>query len=325
MVFAGLTVYTFLQGAAVRITERSITQGATEASFQEKMNSSKILGGFAASLFHNKYTVIGKRFFQNYLAYFSPQFLFSDGPKEGTYGMIPGRGVLFWFIIPFFWGLSKLFYKGQYRREILLLIFWILVSPVPASLATGVGYSANRVAVMMPAVEILLGVGAFVFLDILKKRKFVLVLYALFSLGSFIFFLEDYFIQSPYKISKSMLYGNLEAAEWVRDNVPSKDVVIVDKSLSEPHIYFAFSSKIDPSLYQKSSDGWDYKKFGISWVDQIPEYNLGTYKFKDIKPEDLGKEVVLIGRPDDFPSTITPSKIINYPDGSQAILVVNNK
>lgn len=325
LVFAGLTVYTFLQGAAVRVAERSITQGATEASFQEKMNSSKILGGFAARLFHNKYTVIGKRFFQNYLTYFSPQFLFSDGPKEGTYGMIPGRGVLFWFTVPFFWGLFRLFHKEKYRREILFLMFWILVSPVPASLATGVGFSANRVAAVIPAIDIALAIGGVILLQLLQKKK--ILLYGFYSAIAifFIFFLEDYFVQSPYKISKSMLYGNLEAAEWVRDNVPSGDEVIVDKSLSEPHIYFAFSSKINPRLYQKSSAGWDYKKFGILWVDQIPEYNLGAYKFKDIKPEDLKKEVVLVGRPDDFPSTITPSKIINYPNGNPAVLVVNNK
>ena len=32
--------------------------------------------------------------FKNYASYFSPQFLFTSGAGEATYGMIPGRGSL---------------------------------------------------------------------------------------------------------------------------------------------------------------------------------------------------------------------------------------
>ena len=57
--------------------------------------------------FYNKIVYLGEIFTQNYLSYFSPQFLITQGAGETTYGMIPGFGVLG--IIPTF-GLILLFY-----------------------------------------------------------------------------------------------------------------------------------------------------------------------------------------------------------------------
>ena len=44
--------------------------------------------------FNNKVTFTLGRFVGNYLSYFSPQFLLSEGAREGTYGMVPGIGVI---------------------------------------------------------------------------------------------------------------------------------------------------------------------------------------------------------------------------------------
>ncbi len=301
-IFLILTLYTFFLGAGARVEERSITAGAGEAAFDERVHSS--------GLIHNKYTVVMKRFFENYFTYLSPQFLFTQGPKEGTYGMIPGRGVLFWFTIP-------LLIVGIRKKPYFLLV-WILLSPIPASLATGVGFSANRVATMMPAIDILLAVGALAFFDWLSRRKILLITYYLIIIGSLALFIEDYFIQSLYKIARDMLYGNLEAAQWVNQNVAIERKVIVSKSLSEPHIYFAFTSGFDPSRYREETRNWRYK----TWVDQIPTYNLGRFTFTNIK--DHKGNAILVGKPEEFPQNITPLKIIFYPDGKPSIYIVDS-
>lgn len=303
-----VNLYTFSLGAGARATERSITQGSLEAAFPERVRS--------LTIFHNKYFVVVDRFFANYITYFSPQFLFSDGPREGTYGMIPGRGVLFWFTIPFFLFLRSVYYKEQkFKREINFLFFWVFVAVIPAALATGVGYHANRVSAMMPALEIALAIGAAAFLSWLKDKKLLLFSFSFIAMIFFVFFLEDYFIQSPYKIGKNMLFGNLEAAEWVTQNTDLSQKVIVDKSLSEPHIYFAFAQKIDPVVFQKATSSWKYE----TWVDQIPEYNLERFTFKDISPDDLNKDVVLVGRPEDFVGGLEPTKTFYFPGGEPSI------
>ncbi|MEK7497983.1 MAG: glycosyltransferase family 39 protein [Patescibacteria group bacterium] len=301
-IFILATIYTFMLGAGARIGERSITQGATEAAFSERIRSNTV--------FHNKYTVIAKRFLSSYVTYISPQFLFSQGANEGTYGMIPGRGVIYWLTLPF---ILLAFKKKNY-----FLLFWLLIAPIPSALATGAGYSANRVAIMMPALEILIAVGAVEFFDLLKNKKLVLFSYGLVCLVSFILFLEDYFVQSPYKIGQSMLSGNLEAAQWANKNIDADKKIIVDKSLSEPHIYFAFANLTDPKLYQESTKSWKYE----TWVDQIPEYSLGNITFKDIDKDDINYGISVIGRPDDFKFEVIPQKTFEYPSGETAIQII---
>ena len=148
---------------------------------------------------NNKYLVFVERFAGNYVTYLSPQFLFANGPNEATYGMIPGRGVLYWFSILFVLFLGKAFSKDDNksaRKWLVFLVLWMLLSVIPTSLATGVGYSANRAAIMMPSIEILLGVGAYYFFTFLKKYKLVIYVFSLVMFISVVFFLEDYLIYS---------------------------------------------------------------------------------------------------------------------------------
>ncbi len=290
--------YAHFRGGGARAYERSITQGALQEAFAERTRSS--------SLFHNKYVVVSERFFRNYLTYFSPQFLFTEGAREGTYGMIPGRGVLFWFFIPFFIALRKVFFTGKYRRELSFLLVWVLLAPIPAALATGVGYHANRVTGLIPALVVMLAVGTVEFMAWLKAKKIWLTAFILLSALFFVFFLEDYFIQSPYKIAQPMLYGNLEMAYWLKENTGEGEVVVA-RTLSEPQIYVAFAERWDPTQYQKATKDWQYE----TWVDQIPSYKLGKYTFKN--------EKVNVGRPQDFLITPRTDKEINYPDGTPAL------
>jgi hypothetical protein len=229
--------------------------------------------------------------------------------------MIPGRGVLLWFTLPFL-------ILGLWKKPFFLLS-WIFLSPIPASLATGVGLSANRVAVMMPAIDILLAIGAVEFFGWLGKKKILLITYYLIIVVFFALFLEDYFIQSPYKIARDMLYGNLEAAQWVNQNIPTESNILVSKSLSEPHIYFAFASKFDPRTYQQASKNWSLESFNVSWVDQLPAYSLGRFTFKNIK--DNKDKGIFIGKPDEFPQNTKTLDTLYYPDGAPSILIVKNE
>lgn len=322
--FVALTGYTFLLGAGSRVTERSITQGALEEAFTKREQlAGKSIYKFSR-LFYNKYTITASRFVGNYLTYISPQFLFTSGPKEATYGMLPGRGVLYLFTIPFLLFLIKPLNKnGTEKRFILFLVVWIATSIIPAALATGVGYSANRAAGMMPAINILVAIGGFYFFELIANKK-PLIVGSIVVMSIFvILFCSDYFIYSKPKTAQAMLYGNLEIGQWVSKNIPADKTVIVDKSLSEPQIYFAFADRTDPKVYQKATEKWDLQAANVSWVDQLEEYGFGRFTFKDIKKTDLVSDSVLIGRPDDFPVDISPSKVISYPNGKPAIYVVN--
>lgn len=322
--FLALTGYTFLIGGGSRVQDVSIFKGSLEAAAEKRMDlQASGVSPYIARIFENKITVSLKRFSGNYFSYFSPRFLFTDGPSEYTYGMLPGRGVLYFFELPFLIAFLFSLFKSKEKNVHFFILGWIVLSPIPAALASGAGYAGNRAEIMIPAIYIALAIGAWELYFWVKNKKFV-YLYGVFILVSLSLFIFDYFVASPTKASEGMLYGNLEAGKWLSENIKG-NIVVVSRSLSEPHIYIAFSSKFDPKSYQSATKGWDYKSLGLGWVDQIPEYKLGNVIFKRVHLEEYKNtpNTYLVGRPGEFPENINPMKIINYPNGKPAIYIVN--
>lgn len=307
-----LTIYLLTLGGGTRIAERSITQGALEDGARKKIELiQKGMNPIVARLLHNKYQVTVLRFVNNYKQHFSYNFLFKDGPKETTYGMIPGQGVLYRFEGLLLLGLIPLILYKKVSKIVLLLIGWLLISPVPAALSTGVGFSANRAEIMIPAIQILEVVGVSGWLIILSKmkRKIRLIPVGIFSaliLFEVLSFAKLYFINSPKITSKGMLYGNLEVAQWLTKNYKDKNIT-VSRTLSEPQMYITFAGKWDPANYQNSTKGWNLE----TWVDQIPSYKLGNFTFQN--------EKINVGRPEDFKKGTVPDKVFYYPNGEEAI------
>src|SRR3989344_6687937 len=124
--FILLTIYTFTLGAGTRASQISIFNGASNDAAQPRLSAiNNGVPPILARTLHNKYLVIGKRFINNYFQYFSPQFLFTNGLTEATYGMIPGRGILYWFELPFLFGFSLFFLKDKSKYKYLSIV-WLL-------------------------------------------------------------------------------------------------------------------------------------------------------------------------------------------------------
>jgi len=303
-VFLSVLIYSFAIGGGSRAAERSIFQGAQLQGAEERI---KIInqGGnpIITKIFHNKYQVTFQRFINNYLEYLSPKFLFTGGAGEGSYGMIPGIGVLNIVEGIFLIGLIPfLILEKRSRYSVMFLFLWVLVAILPAALATGVGYSGNRAEGMLPALQIL---GALGFLgwwiwlkrfDVYKVDKKIvpvaMVLVCLVMAIQAYGFAKRYFRYPGDLIAGSMLYGNLETAKWLKENAGEKKV-IVSRDLSEFQIFVAFVSRWNPTDYQKATKDWDV----ITWVDQIPEYSLGNYTFTSIDTKNIPKDELIIDKP----------------------------
>lgn len=279
------------------------------------------MNSIIAKVFYNKFTIGFERFSTNYVSYFSPQFLFTRGPAEATYGMIPGIGVVYLFELPFIILFFVSFGKVKDKKGFLLLTVWLLSAPIAAALATGPGYAGNRAVAMLPALEIVAAIGLITIPW--KKYRVPTILYAAVSVVTVMFFVQKCFTVSKSIAAKAMLYGDLDVASWLSQNSNSSTKVVVDKDLSEPHIYIAFSNKWDPNNYQEATKSWKLEP-GINWVDQIPDYKLGNYEFKSVHPEEYAKaqDIFLVAKKEDFKEKFTPTKTFNYPDNSVAIEVV---
>lgn len=272
-------------------------------------------------LFYNKITYLYETFIQSYFSYFSPQFLLTQGAGETTYGMIPGYGVLG--LIPFVGFLLSLIFiiKNGFKKEgsnIAWLFLIVLVPPLIAAIAKG-QYSANRVSLMSPFIQILSAAGMVLFLETLPKRfqkiSLFITLILFFSFNSI--FLIRYFFQGNQILAEGMLYGHQQANQYLQ--TATVDRIIYSRKLSEPQAYALFFNQIDPKVTQSSSTQWlKYETDKLSFLDQLGEYSLGKFTFKEINiPSDSQlPNTLIVGRPEEF-RDVKPDYIIYYPDHSQ--------
>ena len=330
LTFMALAFVTFFAGAGSRISERSILVGAAQDAAPKRLDLiNRGVPPPIAKAIYNKYTEGTTRFITNFVTYLSPTFLFSRGPLEATYGMIPGQGVLYLFELPFLLAFVLSLIKKEYRQVKIIFLLWVCLGIIPAALSTGVGYAANRAAFMLPAIQIVSSVGAIELWNKVKRFSFaksIVVFYALFSLFFVFAFGRKYYLTPAIVSEQAMLAGNLEVATWLKLNTSPTEKIIVSRGLSEPQIYVAFAYTLDPKVYQSSSARWNYRAYNVNWVDQIPVYNLGTFVFKNIEQElDLAEAHYVVARPKEFSSPISKVYSFKYSNGEEAVVVAKGK
>jgi len=331
-IFISLAFYTQLIGSS-RISSSGIFNptGGWGSVVQERYSATLAgLPDFFSRLFNNKVVYFLETFFHNYLSYLSPQFLFTEGPKETTYGMLPGMGVLYFielpFIICFVVNLAR-----KPSKEVLLILLWILIGIVPAALTKGPGHAANRAAFVMPAIQIVSALGGvslydFILRKIVVNKRLIFSFFAIFYFISFCFFFEKYWFGQPVKGGAGMIYGTRELFSYLSKVQSFYSQIIVSKSISEPHIYTAFFNKIPANIYQEQSKKWlIYEDLGIDWVDQLPSYSLTKYTFTSIDylSQKSIEGVLFVGKPSDFPSDLKPDYVVKYLDRTDAFWVVD--
>ena len=152
----------------------------------------------ATKLIYNKFIYLYETFISSYFSYFSPQFLLTQGAGETTYGMIPGYGVLG--LIPYvglilcFILIIKFGFKSNTNKNIIFLLTICLIPPLIAAIAKG-QYSANRVSLMTPFIQIAASAGLILFTANFSKKiqKICFIISFIIFFGFSIIFLGRYF------------------------------------------------------------------------------------------------------------------------------------
>ncbi len=336
--FTCLAVTTMFYGGGKRGADILITNPTDKWESVSNRRYEAVLNGLAdkySRLFSNKVTYTLKLFFGNYLSYISPTFLFTQGAGEWNYGMIPGRGVLYSFeLVTVLVGLFSLFRKRS-LKGLEFIVLWILIAPIPAAVTKGPGYAANRAAVMMPAVQIFSAYGAlslYLYLSKIIKSKHIRTVY--FSLLTFIvfvssvFFFEDFMYHQPIHAASSMQVANSEIISKVLEIETAYQKIYISRTLSVPQIWVAFNSGWDPVDYQIQSQNWlEYEKAGYIYIDQFEGYRLGKYSFGSLDMASYKNinDVLIVGKPEEFPDSVDVLLTSKYPDGSVAFQAVESK
>jgi 4-amino-4-deoxy-L-arabinose transferase-like glycosyltransferase len=321
--FACLNLATLFQGSAARSSDIAIFKPTDRWLALSQSQYEAIQNGLpspVSRILNNKVTFILDQFTTNYFSYFSPQFLITTGAGETTYGMIPGFGVLGLAVFVGIIGSLVALHTRRSTSASWLLFIIIVLSPIPASLAKG-SYSANRVSIMMPYLQILAASGLIwlgsQFPKHLYQTFFWSALLLLFVFETLNFF-QTYFFQGNAILAHGLLYGHRQAIDYYHQT-PNIDQVIYSRRLSEPQTYTMFFDRTPPSTVQSQASSWlQYQQLGKTFLDQLPEYKLDKFTFKEINitSDKLQPRTLIIGRPDEFNGT-APDYVIYYPSANE--------
>lgn len=276
---------------------------------EDDQRSSNIIG----TVLENRRFVYARTVLDGYVTHFSLRWLFLTGDNDRHHA--PDNGLLHLWELPFLlWGIYAVWKSGG--KVSTLLMSWILIAPIAASPTSETPHAIRTLAVL-PSLQIFTAIGVIQFVSRVKNaRKLVFVgiggVLALFALTNMLFYFHMYYGHMNHEYSKFWQYGYEQAVRYAEDHKGKYQKIIVSTSLEQPHMFFLFYTKYDPTTYLAqggTSSG------GFAEVKN----RFDTYEFRPIA--DWSKEthdgsVLYIGSPKEVPgSTLS----VQYLSGEDAI------
>ncbi len=314
------------RAALLRVTGTSIFSYQTEILKDsiQKLERDRANNDTLGLILDNRRLVYAKAIIAGYISHFSPNWLFITGDISRHHA--PNMGLLYLFEFPFLLlGLYFLVF-GKFDKKIKLLVLsWLLIAPIPASITTGVPH-AVRTLNFLPTFQIIISLGIVVAVASISNFKFSIfnfkiwklfaICYLLFAAFNFSYYLNQYFVQLNYYDSYDWQYGYKDAVDEVKKIEGNyREIVISDKQpMDKSYMFFLFYLKYPPEEYQKigekSSGSFD------------SHHSFGRYTFRPIdwQKDSLKRDVLYIGNPDEIPEGSAMKAIYNL-DGTPAMRV----
>lgn len=234
---------------------------------------SERVGDLSYYLFHPETLNFARGILGRWFNHFSGRFLFFEGDWPNPRHSAPNQGMLLFsdlvLLVLGFVALTKLGVK----KEALFVWLWLFLAPLPSVLSRDQVHAVRALNTVIPLVLI----QAFGMVKILNFslihsnlkggntippagwNRFApfgiltLSVFGAFYLGSFIYFLDAYFIHLPKHNSKYWEYGYKQIVQRVSSIQPKYKTIKVQQSFAQPYIYFLFHQKYDPIKYQKEA------------------------------------------------------------------------
>lgn len=308
-----------------------INEGAVNRIIEYR-NASK-LPEAVKRLIYNRPVYFAAEFSKNYITYFSPQFLFIRGGTQYQFS-IPDTGLLHLISLPFFYlGIFILIKKAVKEKDYRLLLAWLILYPIPASLTTE-KMAVVRASTLLPLSEIITALGFYYLIDKIKGnyKKALVWIYIAALLVSLIVYLQKYVGSYAKDYSWAWQYGYKQAIGYSMVNYDKFDKIIVTKKYGEPHEFFLFFYSWDPKSFQSDKNLIRFNQSNWWWVDRFDKfYFVNDWQVKDMVLESGGKidcknkKCLLIASPDNSPSGWSKIYSVNFLDGKTAFEMFENK
>ncbi len=297
-----------------------LSDQGTISAIESFRSEDQSVGGTAGRVFHNKIVDFSLKFFENYLAHFSPEFLFFSGDTVKIYHTI-GSGVMLLVVVP----VMLLGFAVTITRRVphaSLLTGWLLAAPVAASLTRFVP-SASRTLLLLPVFCLFIAVGLVVLSGYLQRtlrKKSVLLLFTVGFVVNFAYYLHMYYVHTPLAYAKEWHYGMGEVLAYVRQEQNRYNHIWFSKN-AWGYLYPLYYLQYPPEQYQPQALLGPLNEYGFGWVDRFDRY-----VFADIPARySWSAETLYIGIPSDFPSDVLAEKTVYYPNGEIAFIIVDGQ
>ncbi len=278
-------------------------------------------------ILNNKLTFAVNSFYQNYLSYLSPAFWFAESGREISYAIIPGTGLLYFWMIPMLiYGAYSLAKRKD--KTSLIFLLWLLIGIIPAAI-TKEGYRPNRAGSLMCLFEL---ISAFGFVELLGNFTFIRksiskIFISFIVFGSFLFYLNNYLFVWPVKYPSAMSTGYRDLIVKINQYQNDYSKVIIDKG-NQSQVFFAFYNKINPVEYQTFSENWwpIIKNNNLLFLDMIESYSLKNYVFRSFDSSvDLVPGNLVIIKAEKLTDILKPNIIdqVNYPNRTPAFYLLH--
>ena len=192
-------------------------------------------------------------FVSNYLSQLSFDFLFLNG---GSYPhqSVPGFGELYLFELPFIIMALYILIRGFRKKSSQLLLIWLILYPVAASLTASDIPHAIRGNVALPAISIISALGAYTIWEKVKGirffRLYLVPLYIGFSLVFVSWYMYAYFWQYPRDYAAYFSYGYSEMFDKIEDIEDNYQEIHLSQYVGQPYMMLLFYRQYDPGYWQ---------------------------------------------------------------------------
>ncbi len=289
------------------------------------------LPAVVSRLVHNRPVYFVTQFTKNYLSYFTPQFWNQSKGAQYQFA-IPGQNLATYAVTTLFI-LGFIFIVFLSKERLLVFLVGItLLSPIAAALTMDPP-QAIRPSPFIFALPVIATIGFYYLLKSLPKYALALslVLGALFMASS-LSYLQNYWNQYQVIYSSSWQYGYSAIFNSLATKGGEFDKVFITKKYGEPHIFYMFYNKIDPSILHNQSSVIRFKQTDWLWTDKIQNYyfvndwQIPTSAASTLKLESgevvSTKNSILVTTPDHVPENATIIDSISFLDGKIAFIIL---
>jgi len=201
-------------------------------------------------MFNNKPLVYGRTMINEYLSYFSPQFLVENLAKPVRY-VIPNTGLITY--VGFGLLIMGLISLGQ-GSGVGIWFLMLLVAPLPAVITNEDIPNLMRTLLMVPFIVIIGGYGFWAILEIKRWGKKLAIVTALAWGLNLIWFFHMYYRHEALSIASYYRDGgNVELAQEVGRLQNKYDKIYLPNSPDNLYPWIGYFDNKDPALFNKAS------------------------------------------------------------------------